>query len=84
MGKEMAGRFDPDNCSGIEHLLAVYELRARGLSYPVIGKIVGMSRSRVFYFLNPTSCPFEMTRRAILREKERLEFAGKLPVKEQI
>lgn len=80
----MPRRFDPDNCAGIEHLLAIYELRARGLSYPAIGKIVGMAKSRVFYFLNPRSCPYEMTRRAILREKERLEFAGKLPVKEDL
>ena len=75
----MPRRFDPENCSGIEHLLAVYELRARGLSYPVIGKVVGMAKSRVYYFLNPQSC-----RRAILREIERLKFAGKLPVKAEI
>ena len=80
----MPRRFDPENCSGIEHLLAVYELRARGLSYPAIGKMVGMSKSRVYYFINPESCPHETTRIAILREKERLEFAGKLPVKESL
>ena len=63
-------------CPHIEKLPQVLELRNQGLSCARIAKIVGMSPSRVWYFLNPQGCPFEKLRCEVRAMMDKLKGAG--------
>ena len=62
-------------CPHIEKLPQVLELRAQGLSCSRIAEIVGMSPSRVWYFLNPDCCPFVKLKHEVRAMMDKLQSA---------